>query len=252
MPAPGPERFNLARHCLGRQAAERGGKTARVIADGPEALRCWTYAELDGMVRRLAGGLIQGGLGKGDRVMIRAANDIDFLLAFFAVTGIGCVAQPASLMLTAEEALTLAADSGASAIFLRSTLPNFARLFSDGGPIVRSAATRRGFRKDRRVRGGAGVHGATDSGLTRCRIDSRPGCEQAGAWSPFRPFRPCSCAEQGNNLPCYFCSPRPIFHRRLYRNPLGRNLFPDRRGRGERTLRPCSLRDNRVKQGTIP
>ena len=30
MPAPGPERFNLARHCLGRQAAERGGKTALV------------------------------------------------------------------------------------------------------------------------------------------------------------------------------------------------------------------------------
>ena len=36
MPAPGPERFNLARHCLGRQAAERGGKTALIIADGPE------------------------------------------------------------------------------------------------------------------------------------------------------------------------------------------------------------------------
>ena len=141
----------------------------------------------------------------------------------------------------------------------RSTLPRERTACSTGNAVRpgRTApsfvpATRRGFRKDRRVRGGAGVHGATDSGLTRCRIDSRPGCEQAGAWSPFRPFRPCSCAEQGNNLPCYFCSPRPIFHRRLYRNPLGRNLFPDRRGRGERTLRPCSLRDNRVKQGTIP
>ena len=52
-----PRRFNLAWHCLGRQATERGGKTALIIADGPDAFRSWTYAELDGMVRRLAGGL---------------------------------------------------------------------------------------------------------------------------------------------------------------------------------------------------
>ena len=118
MPAPAPEQFNLAWHCLGRQATKRGGKTALIIADGAHAFRSWTYAELDRMVRRLAGGLVESGLKKGDRVMIRAANDIDFILAFFAVTAIGCVAQPASLMLTAEEALALAADSGAAAIFL--------------------------------------------------------------------------------------------------------------------------------------
>lgn len=112
------ETFNLAWHCLGRQAAERGGNTALVIADGPEAFRSWTYAELDRMVRRLAGGLIASGLRKGDRVLIRAANDLDFVLAFFAVTAIGCVAQPASLMLTTDEALALAADSGATAVFL--------------------------------------------------------------------------------------------------------------------------------------
>ena len=106
------ESFNLAWHCLGRQALERGGKTALVIADGPEASRSWTYAEVDGLVRRLAGGLIAEGLGKGDRVLIRAANDLDFVLAFFAVTAIGCVAQPASVMLTTEEALALAADFG--------------------------------------------------------------------------------------------------------------------------------------------
>ena len=124
MPTSAAESFNLAWHCLGRQAAERGGKTALIIADGPEAFRSWTYAELDGMVRRLAGGLIASDLRNGDRVLIRAANDIDFVLAFFAVAAIGCVAQPASLMLTAEEALALAADSGATAIFLGDADPN--------------------------------------------------------------------------------------------------------------------------------
>ncbi len=124
------ESFNLAWHCLGRQAETRGGKTALVIADGPDALRSWTYAELDAMVRRLAGGLLESGLNKGDRVLIRAANDIDFVLAFFAVIAIGCVAQPASLMLTVEEALALAADSGASAVFLGDADPKERALFA--------------------------------------------------------------------------------------------------------------------------
>ncbi len=130
MPPSAAESFNLAWHCLGRQAAERGAKTALILADGPDALRSWTYAELDGMVRRLAGGLIESDLKKGDRVIIRAANDIDFVLAFFATTAIGCVAQPASLMLTAEEALALSADSGATAIFLGDADPNERALFS--------------------------------------------------------------------------------------------------------------------------
>jgi acyl-coenzyme A synthetase/AMP-(fatty) acid ligase len=123
--------FNLAWHCLGRQAEERGGKTALILYDGPDAFRSWTYGELDLMVRRLSGGLIANGLVKGDRVMIRAANDIDFVLAFFATTAIGCVAQPASLLLTAEEALALAADSGAAAIFLGDADASERRLFSN-------------------------------------------------------------------------------------------------------------------------
>ena len=130
MPTPAAESFNLAWHCLGRQAAERGGKTALVIADGPDALRSWSYGELDGMVRRLAGGLVASGLRKGDRVLIRAANDIDFVLAFFAAAAIGCIAQPASLMLTADEALALAANSGAAAIFLGDADPKERALFA--------------------------------------------------------------------------------------------------------------------------
>jgi acyl-coenzyme A synthetase/AMP-(fatty) acid ligase len=110
--------FNLAWHCLGRQAETRADKTALIFADRPDSLRHFTYGELDAKVRRLAGGLREAGLENGARVMIRAANDIDFVLAFFAVTAIGCVAQPASLLLTSTEALALARDSEASAIFL--------------------------------------------------------------------------------------------------------------------------------------
>jgi acyl-coenzyme A synthetase/AMP-(fatty) acid ligase len=127
---PAADSFNLAWYCLGRQAALRPDKTALIIADGPDAFRSWTYGELDLMVRRLAGGLVASGVAKGDRVMIRAANDIDFVLAFFATTAIGCVAQPASLLLTSEEALALARDSGAAAIFLSEPDAAERRLFA--------------------------------------------------------------------------------------------------------------------------
>ena len=143
--SPRAQVFNFAWHCLGRQAVERGGKIALIIADGPDILRSWTYAELDSKVRRLAGGLVANGLRKGDRVMIRAANDVEAVIAIFAAAAIGCVAQPASLMLTAEEALALAADAGASAIVLGDADPSERALFAsmrvfDRDDIVRLAA----------------------------------------------------------------------------------------------------------------
>ena len=145
MPTPAAGSFNLAWDCLGRQAERRGGKVALIIADGPESQRAWTYAELDAKVRRLAGGFLASGLRKGDRVMIRAANDVEAVIAIFATVAIGCVAQPASLMLTAEEALALAADSGASAIVLGDVDPAEGAAFAhlkvfDGEAIRRLAA----------------------------------------------------------------------------------------------------------------
>src|SRR5574337_191821 len=110
--------FNLAFECLGRQAIARPDKTALILARSADAFRAFSYSELDAKVRRLAGGFLASGLKKGDRVMIRAANDIGFVLAFFAATAIGCVAQPASLLLTTGEAKALAQDSGAAAIVL--------------------------------------------------------------------------------------------------------------------------------------
>src|SRR5260370_17606824 len=46
--------FNLAWHCLGRQGAPRGAKTALILCYGPDPFRSWTYGELDLMVRKPA------------------------------------------------------------------------------------------------------------------------------------------------------------------------------------------------------
>ena len=89
MPTPAAGSFNLAWDCLGRQAERRGGKVALIIVDGPNSQRAWTYFELDAKVRRLAGGFLASGLRKGDRVMIRAANEVEAVIAIFATVAIG-------------------------------------------------------------------------------------------------------------------------------------------------------------------
>ncbi len=80
--------------------------------------------------------------------MIRAANDVEAVIAIFATVAIGCVAQPASLMLTAEEALALAADSGASAIVLGDADPAERRGFR---PSSRCSTARRSAASPRRA-----------------------------------------------------------------------------------------------------
>ena len=139
---PAREAFNFAWECLGRQAVRHGGKVALIVADGPEALRSWTYAELDAKVRRLAGGFSAAGLGRGDRVMIRAANTLESVLAVFAAAAIGGVAQPASMELTVEEVESLAADSGAAALVLGDADPVARRSFA-GMTIFDRDAVRR-------------------------------------------------------------------------------------------------------------
>src|SRR5262245_10348112 len=73
-----PARFNMARYCLARVAAEAPGKSALlVIADPeapPKAADHWTYGALDEVVRRIAAGLLARGLKPGERLMIRMPN----------------------------------------------------------------------------------------------------------------------------------------------------------------------------------
>jgi len=120
--SPPPERFNVARYCLAANAAARPGKTALIIAGGDGRARRWTYAEIDLLVRRLAGGLQRLGLPPGARVMIRTDNDLPYVLIFFAAMAAGLVPLPSSAALTAEEAEFLLQDSGAEALALSPDL----------------------------------------------------------------------------------------------------------------------------------
>lgn len=74
-------------------------KTAR-LAPRREALidipndRRMTYGELDERVRRLANGLVDLGLAKGERVAVLSRNCIEYMELYFACGRVGLIAQP--------------------------------------------------------------------------------------------------------------------------------------------------------------
>ena len=112
----------LRRHTLGdllhRSAARHPNKLAITCGETQ-----WTYAEFDRLCDRLAAGLAQLGVGKGDGVAVLARNSHGFAALRFALARLGAVLVPINFMLKAEEvayilrhagARTLAADSGLS------------------------------------------------------------------------------------------------------------------------------------------
>ncbi|MFG1429739.1 acyl-CoA synthetase [Xanthobacter sp. V2C-8] len=113
-----PARFNLAEHCLARQAQSFGGRRALALVGAAGGTEEWTYGTLDATVRRIAAGLQGLGLPPQARILIRAGNDSSFVLAFLSIIAAGYVAQPTSAQLTEEEVVALSRDSGAAAVVL--------------------------------------------------------------------------------------------------------------------------------------
>ncbi|MDS4027908.1 MAG: AMP-binding protein [Candidatus Contendobacter sp.] len=116
----------MARYCLRAVARAMPDKVALIVvsdAHAPaEAVECWTYAQLDNAVRRVAAGLRGLGLEPGARLMIRMGNTSDYALLFFGAIAAGCVPLPSSAQLTGEEADFLLADSGARMIAMSDEL----------------------------------------------------------------------------------------------------------------------------------
>ncbi len=108
----------MAGYCLGRGARAQPGKIGLIVVADPSgaAAETWTYAALEDAVLRGARGLLDAGLQRGDRLLIRLDNTSDYALLFFAAIAAGLVPVPTSSQLTEDEARFLAADSGATAI----------------------------------------------------------------------------------------------------------------------------------------
>ncbi|MFH9430560.1 4-coumarate--CoA ligase family protein [Streptomyces sp. NPDC017615] len=91
-------------------AAAFGDRPA--LVDGVDGTTL-TYARLDALHRRLAAGLAEAGVRKGDVLALHSPNTIAFPLAFYAATRAGATVTTAHPLATPEELAKQLADSSA-------------------------------------------------------------------------------------------------------------------------------------------
>jgi len=97
-----------------RASVERDPSAAAVEEIGGEAV---TYQELWDRAARVAGGLQERGLQRGDRVAIRLGNGLDWVLAFWGAQLAGLVAVPVNTRFKDEEVRYVVEDSGSAYVF---------------------------------------------------------------------------------------------------------------------------------------
>jgi len=114
-----PARLNIGVACtdahLGTAAADR---PAMIVEDDALGTSAITFRELAARTNRFAQLLRNLGIPRGDRVLIRLPNSLDYPTAFLGAMKRGAVSVPTSTLLTAEEVEYLAHDSGAHAIVI--------------------------------------------------------------------------------------------------------------------------------------
>jgi len=114
-----PERFNIGVACLDRHRGTlTEARSAMIVEDDSRGTSQATYGELADRTSRFAQLLRNLGIGAGERVLIRLPNCLDYPTAFLGAMKCGAVSVPTSTLLTAEEVLYIAKDSGAVAIVI--------------------------------------------------------------------------------------------------------------------------------------
>ncbi len=114
-----PEFFNIGTACLDRHlGTPAANRVAMVVEDDIHGTTQATYAELADRTSRFAQCLRSLGVGPAERVLIRLPNSLDYPTAFLGAMKRGAIGVPTSTLLTAEEVLYLARDSGASVIVI--------------------------------------------------------------------------------------------------------------------------------------
>ncbi|MEN3333248.1 MAG: long-chain acyl-CoA synthetase [Blastocatellia bacterium] len=77
-----------------------------------------SYRELWERAARVSGGLRAQGVGRGDRVAIRLANGLNWVLAFFGIEMAGGIAVPVNTRFSESEVDYVVKDSGSAFVFL--------------------------------------------------------------------------------------------------------------------------------------
>ena len=114
-----PQFFNIGVACTDAHiGTEVENRIAMIVEDDALGTVTATYGQLATRTSQFAQLLRMHGLTPGDRVLIRLPNSLDYPTAFLGAMKAGCIAVPTSTLLTAEEVLYLAKDSGARALVM--------------------------------------------------------------------------------------------------------------------------------------
>jgi long-chain acyl-CoA synthetase len=121
---------NLAQ--LVRTAAETHPDKPALVDDDDTL----TWAELDALVDRAAGGLLAAGCTTGDRVGIVLANCVEFVASYFGALRAGLVAVPINTTYTAHELGGQVSDSGAAVVITDADHAPLLPELPDGAVII--------------------------------------------------------------------------------------------------------------------
>jgi acetyl-CoA synthetase len=114
-----PEFFNIGVACTDAHVGtEIENEIAMIVEDDSLGEARATYKQLAERTSQFAQLIRKHGIDAGERVLIRLANSLDYPTAFLGAMKAGCIAVPTSTLLTAEEVIYLAKDSGASVLTL--------------------------------------------------------------------------------------------------------------------------------------
>lgn len=114
-----PQFFNIGTACTDAHVGtEVENRIAMIVEDDVLGTSTATYAQLAARTSQFAQLLRKHGINPGDRVLIRLPNSLDYPTAFLGAMKAGCIAVPTSTLLTADEVIYLARDSGASALVM--------------------------------------------------------------------------------------------------------------------------------------
>src|SRR5580704_7296377 len=121
-----------------RASVEKAPQSEAIVEAGGARV---TYRQLWDRSARIAGGLKQAGIERGDRVAIRLGNGLDWCLAFFGIQLAGAIGVPVNTRFSESETQYVVEDSGSKFVFEPGAdLPDGPPLVVDDGNFYDVAA----------------------------------------------------------------------------------------------------------------
>tara|TARA_R110001606_G_scaffold361754_7_gene515264 strand:+ start:179626 stop:181266 length:1641 start_codon:yes stop_codon:yes gene_type:complete len=114
-----PSHFNIGVACSDRHIGTKiADTTAMIVEDDLLGTDQISFAELSQRTSQFAQLLRELDVTLGERVLIRLPNCLDYPIAFLGAMKLGAISVPTSTLLTVEEVLYLAKDSGAKVLVI--------------------------------------------------------------------------------------------------------------------------------------